>query len=681
MGTIGYMAPEQLRGEPVEATADVWALGAVLYEMATGRVAFPGDNEGAVVYAILQSDPPLPSMTVAGVPTAFDRLIEKSLAKRVADRPADAAQVCRELAALRSTVEAMDEQPTLLHRETDLQVSSPERPLTQPSLSGHSVAVIDFNNIAGDAESDWLSGGIAETLSVDLKKISSLRVVGRRKTQEVLASVDVTRLDDDELVDLGNRLGARWLLWGGFQRVGEAIRLTAQCFDVSAASTLETVKVDGSMGEIFALQDRILKTMLDALDLQISDSEVQEIERPETEDLEAYEYCAKARELTYIMRPEDFPVAADYLRQAIELDPGYALAYSSLGQLHCLRFIGTTDPDDLAIAVHNLQRAVELDPELGDPHAWLTYAYSRERRYDEAVASGRRAVQVEPDNPSSHYFLAVAIWLQGMDEYRTESYQEAIDHLRRVNVLAPRYQPGYQIQASVHFHSGRYREAFELLQTAAEIEEQGTFELGKFVGAIGLQGRIAFRLGRVDEAEELLDRAFQVSGEAVHVYTPVCNALTHCWRGDLLLSRHQREEGLRAYRAAREQVVASPRSLGIGWALLRSHVGQATCLHLLGMRRESTARYQEALALLESKADFDFSGVWDSGDAQILFELASYLARVHQTEEALDMLERAGRCGWLEYPRLDQDLALETIRDSPRFRRLQGDLAARLGLD
>ena len=194
-------------------------------------------------------------------------------------------------------------------------------------------------------------------------------------------------------------------------------------------------------------------------------------------------------------------------------------------------------------------------------------------------------------------------------------------------------------------------------------------------------GRTAFRQGRLDEAERFLEKAFQVSGASPHIYTPACNALAHCWRGDLLMRQRRRDNALQSFRAGQEQVEESPRSLGIGWALLRSHVGLASAFHQLGMRREADASYQKAVALLQSKEGYDFSGIWDAGDAQVNMELASYLAQSHQTEAALRAMEKAVQAGWMETPRLDTDSTFDPIRDEPRFRLIQAELAARPQLD
>ena len=147
------------------------------------------------------------------------------------------------------------------------------------------------------------------------------------------------------------------------------------------------------------------------------------------------------------------------------------------------------------------------------------------------------------------------------------------------------------------------------------------------------------------------------------------------------MSQRRRDEGLQAFRAAQEQVAESPRSLGIGWALLRSHVGLASCFHLLGMRRESMASYDKAVALLATRDGYDFSGIWDGGEAQIQFELATYLSLSHQLPAALEALEKALQCGWMEIPRLETAAALEPLRNEPRFLQMQAAIAARPQLD
>ena len=432
------------------------------------------------------------------------------------------------------------------------------------------------------------------------------------------------------------------------------------------------------MEDIFSLQDRIITSLGAALKLKVSASEMRRIERPETEDLEAYEYCARARQLTFEMGKEGMEEARGYLEKAVKLDPRYALAYSSLGQLFGMKFIGTTDPRDLEEAIENLEKARALDPELADSFIWSAYAYSRARRLNEALECARRAVELSPESPMGHYFLGTSQWFRAAIEYQTDGLDEGARHLKQVTELAPRYPAGHQILGILYLWTGQYEEAEISLRRAAEIEESEDFEVGKFLGSIGLLGRLECRRGHLDEADRLLDRALEVLGGTDHVYSPASTALAYCGKADVRFRRRQNDEALRSFRLAREQVAASRRSLGIGWVQIRVDVGLARCFHQLGMRREEEASLRAARALLESKKGYDFSALWEGGDAEMHLELAVYQALARHPEEAISSLLKALECGWMEATTARSGAELSSfLQSEPRFRRVKEQLAGR----
>ncbi len=683
MGTLAYMSPEQLQGQTVGIQTDIWAFGALTYEMLTGRAAFEGDNEGAVVFNILNRDPRPLEPTGTGIDVGLERLLGRCLAKAAPDRYPSMAEVKADLQALLSRMESKttksgqslqgQDQPTLVFdSETPDGIGvSGAKDFTsdKPSL-----AVLDFENISSDAAADWLSSGMAESMSVDLGKVTAVGVVGRRRVREVMGSAVATDLDHESLIDLAERIGARWVIWGAFQKSGEVIRVTAHCLDAREGHTLETLKLDGSMAQIFQLQDEIIRRLLGSLELELSESEIQEIERPQTRDLEAYEYCAKARQILYRMAGSEMETARSLLEKAIELDPGYAFAYSTLGQLHAFRFIAQTDSRDLDDAIRFLSQAAELDPELSDPYSWLTYVYAREGRFRRAITSGRRAVNLDPESPQAHYFLAVAHWLRGVIGFNTEGYAEAASHLERVIKLAPKYQPGSQVLGVVYFSCGQYEQAWEHTVKAAEIEESGDWELGRFVGAISHLARQACRQGRFDQAERLVERALGASGDAEHIYTPACNVLTFCVQGELLLRTQRLDEALSAFRHAKKLALSSPRHLGIGWPMLRAQIGMSRAFLALGMKKECDTSLAEARVLFKDRSGFDFSGIWEGGEGEILVELAILQAGMHNAEEALSLLARAVDRGWREAPRLEVEDSFRDLQSDLRFRQVQNRL-------
>src|SRR5262249_54045730 len=174
---------------------------------------------------------------------------------------------------------------------------------------------------------------------------------------------------------IGSKLNLRWAVWGTFQKVMNSIRITAHFTDVSKSELLGSVKLDGTMEDIFSLQDRIVTGLLETLRIDISSSDIQKIQKPQTVQLQAYECYAKGRKLFNLFGKSSFEEAQNLFEKAIELDPNYALAYSGLGCIYIFKFISHTDPRDLDIGISHMQRAQKLDPDLTEPHHWLAYAY------------------------------------------------------------------------------------------------------------------------------------------------------------------------------------------------------------------------------------------------------------------------------------------------------------------
>ncbi|MDX1578590.1 MAG: protein kinase, partial [Gemmatimonadota bacterium] len=450
LGTLGYMSPEQLAGGEIGQQTDIWAFGVLLVEMLAGTSPFAGKTEGAVIHNILHGQIPEPTKLRAGLPPELDRIVGRCLARDVGERYTSAQQVAADLDALplpgadRSAAglpgPASGEDPTLPAVTAVTAVTAVEEvgevAAVEPEPA-EALAVLDFLNYSGDADTDWLSSGIAESVTVDSKKLVPMPVVARgRVAQAVAARGDVPR-DEAAARELGETLGARWVVWGGFQRAGEALRVTAHFLDTTESEPVGSVKLDGTMTEVFELQDRIIESLADGLDVVLADSRKRRVGSPRTSDLEAFEHCARGRQLIWQLDPSNFGEAKASLEKAIEIDPSYALAYSGLGQLFSMRFIRSTDREDLDRAIENLQRATELDQELADPHLWLAYDYARLGRFEEAIAHGRQAVELDAEESMGHYFLGVAYWLQAQLEHRRGARVEALRHMLRTLELAP----------------------------------------------------------------------------------------------------------------------------------------------------------------------------------------------------------------------------------------------------
>jgi serine/threonine protein kinase/tetratricopeptide (TPR) repeat protein len=657
MGTAAYMSPQQARGEKVDHQTDIWSLGVVLYEMLTAKLPFPGETAQSVIFAIL-NEPPVPLEGLrSDIPDDVKNVVFKSLAKDVSFRYGSAEEVLLDLQKI----------------QKGLPVQEP-LPVQQEILN--SVAVIDFSNITGDAACDWLSGGIAETVSVDLKKIASLRVVSREKVLHALGKQAGESISDEGIFDLGKKLGVRWLVWGAFQKMGDAIRITSHFAEISSGEIIGSAKADGTMEDIFKLQDQIISGLMHSLDMEVSEAEREKISSPETFEVEAYELYARGRRIINRMGREGLPKAQEYFEKAMDIDPDYALAYSGLGNLLTMKFIATSSQADLEAAIKYLQKAIALDADLADPYLWLTYGYTREHRYADAINAGKRAVELESDNPLAHYFLGVAYTVQAAMEYDVSRYPRALDHYR-INVkLQPNYQPAYMNAAWIHFLHGRYEQARSQLERAVAIEESGKAGIVTFVGSLTMMGNLYLRERRFDRALDWYARSLKVLDKSDHVYTAAFKALTYCGIGQIdWIGRHF-DRALESFKRAKAIIDDVSHGLGFGYFAAKIYIGMAKSFHELGMSREAKKHFQKSWDLIEKKKDFDFSWIWEGSDAQAYYDLASFKALLNRPEEALEFLHKAIDCGWIDIPQMTNDDCFDTLRESPEYRQILNELTA-----
>ncbi|KAA0231070.1 tetratricopeptide repeat protein [candidate division KSB1 bacterium] len=661
VGTVAYMSPEQSRGENVDHRTDIWALGVVIYEMLTARLPFRGEYEQAVIYSIFNEEPEPVTGLRADLSSDFDEVIRKALAKDANQRYAAVIDFLSDLENLKAGIGIATVPGRAPRAETE----------------ENSIAVIDFTNIAGDATIDWLSGGIAETVTVDLKKISALKVVNREKVLNVLAKHAGKMPAEQQSIAIGKALGVRWMISGGYQKAGNAIRLTAHFTEIASGEVVGSVKADGTMEEIFKLQDQLILSLMEALQLKISSSEIRKIEKPEAMAVEAYEYYAKGRQLFNQFGKAGFEQAEKFYEKAIELDDKYALPYSGLGRIYIFKFIAQTDSRDLDIGISYLQKALQLDPDFGEPYPWLCYAYTRQQRFEEAIQIGRRAIKLEPDNPMAHYFLGAAYTVQAAMAYKTKSYLEAIRHLKRNIELQPYYQPPHMILGWIYMFHGQYPEAREYLEKAVAIEESEKFEGIKFIGALTLLGNLYFRQNQLDIAWDWYQRSLQRLEKSDHVYRETLMALTYCGLGNIHFGRGLYGDALVEYRRACEHITKHPKALGAGYILVKARVGLAKAFHQLEMSREAKQQFEEALPLFQNKQGFDFSWMTEVCEAQAWYDIASYHALAQHHKEALDALRKAVQCGWSDLPFLEAGESFRTLRDDAPFRKIVQTLMKR----
>jgi serine/threonine-protein kinase len=476
LGTVAYMSPEQARGRETDARSDVFSLGVVLYELLAGRPPFAGETVVEVFDAILREEPP--PFSLGGDPTGpeLQRVLRRMMAKDPDLRYQNMREVRLELEAAR--------------------LGAP-RPAV-PEVAPPSVAVLRFMNITKSGEDDWLGTGIAETVAADLKGIEGLTVISRERVFEALRRAG-GGADEEAAMSVGRQVGARFVVSGGYQRIGEMVRVTARVTEVETATVTRTVKLDGNMGGIFELQDRIVAELSAGLRLSLGPV-LRETE--ETHVVEAYEAFAKGLINLRAETAESLDRAIVFFQRAIERDPAYARAHLELGVALDLRAWFLSMPELHERAITSLRRAIALRPDFAEPWRELGAPLVAVGREEEALEAVRLALALAPEDAAAHSALG-RVYFIGKADFGAAAacYEKA---------LALNPQAGWAAQQLAHCAAllGEFPRGERAARRAIELQEQ--FISGKegilIVGSYMRLGHLVALQGRHAEAREQFEK-------------------------------------------------------------------------------------------------------------------------------------------------------------------------------
>lgn len=502
VGTFAYMSPEQALGRTLDFRTDLFSLGVVMYEMLAGHLPFEGATITEVLDRIINHQPaplPLPHDSTSNVLIA---IVERALTKDPDQRYQSARELYIDLQAVIRAFEAAEPKPTLQMNQMFQLAAGLREPRSNASAetsAPKTLAVTTFANITREPADDWIGAGIAETLTADLQNVSGLSVISRAQVFEALRTLgggNSREADDRLALQIGRRLHARWVVVGAYQRVGDALRITAQLMDVSEGTLLRTVKVDGRTQDIFGLQDKIVLELSTGLNVTLGDSDIAAIGRVETKSIDAYE--AYAQGMTHLRQAsrESIDHALLLFEKATKLDSQYAAAWVSLGRTYSLKGFFLGQPDIVLRGVESLTKAISLAPEASTAHAYLGFAYTNLGRHAEAIEAIHEAIRLDPEDAESHAALGRAYWIgQGR-------FDAAIIELEEAVRLYPEAGYTFLQLALLYTLRGRYERAEWAARRAIEMQEEsrsGTVGL-LFVGAYMRLGYVYYRLGRYDEA-------------------------------------------------------------------------------------------------------------------------------------------------------------------------------------
>jgi TolB-like protein/Tfp pilus assembly protein PilF len=520
LGTVGYMAPEQLRGEPLDARADIFAVGVIMHELVAGQTPFRRASAADSMTAVLREDPP----DLAVQPSTLARIVRRCLEKD----PIDRFQTARDLGFALETI-----------------ADAPTTPAAKAEVEDRSIAVLPFANMSADPDSEYFSDGLAEELINALTHLPGLRVASR-------TSAFRFRGRDVDIKEIGRALRVATVLEGSVRRTGQRLRVTAQLINVADGYHRWSERYDREMADVFEIQDDIVASIIKALAPALLGEAKSAVKRP-TDNLEAYELYLKGRQFWHLRSPAMMPIAIRSFEQAIAFDSDFALAYAGLSDCHStLRINGwVSDAANRPPAEAALRRAMALDPMLPEvqfsqglfifyfERAWLqAESYFRRAielnsrwslahasyglflaaayRHDEAMAQVNVALDLDPLSPLVHAFGAFVQCTGG-------AYPEAERLARRALDLQPDYLFGLVWLANVLTATGRVAEAIPVAERVVALSRAPSF-----VGWLGVVYGLA---GRTDDLTRLEHELEERRSRGEYI-PPVSLVLFAMGRGD-----------------------------------------------------------------------------------------------------------------------------------------------------
>ena len=511
LGTAAYMSPEQARGENVDARTDLFALGIVMHEMATGALAFPGNTTAIIFDAILNRSP----ASLDRVHPELTRIIRKALEKDRSLRYQSAADLLGDLKRMKRD------------SDTGRVAAAPAQKPARARKGIESLAVLPLVNLSGDADAEYLSEGIAESLIGSFSQLPKLRLAQQQKSFRYRGA-------DVDPQQVARELNVQAVLTGKVLLRGDTLVVKMGLVDVEKDAQVWAQQYSKKAADILALQDEIADEVLQALKLKLAGEPKKRAAR-QTQNTEAYRLYLKGRFYWAKRTPDNLRKAIEFYQQAIEQDPGYALAYAGIADAYEFLAIGpygVMKPSDaFPRAKTAAQKALSLDDSLAEAYVSLATCHLF---YDwDWTASERafqRAFQLAPDIANGHYLHSILLSILG----RTE---EGVVEMRRATESDP-----LSVNAAAHlgfslFFAGRYDEARAAIEKAFELDRhyhpahfylslihdamdqldealaaiEKAISLVRYPHYLALRGSLLARTGRRPEAVRILDELLEIA--------------------------------------------------------------------------------------------------------------------------------------------------------------------------
>ncbi|MFC1563622.1 protein kinase [candidate division KSB1 bacterium] len=429
VGTAKYMSPEQYKAEDIDHRTDIWSFGVVLFEMLTGKIPFKGEYEAAVMYSVVNTDPEKTRSIRKDSPEHFDRIISKCLEKDPASRFQSMSELSEEL-KLPSPVTIIEPEP-----ETE-----------------RSIVVLPFENMSSDPEQEYFSDGLTEEIITDLSYINDLRVISRNSAMMLKGSRKETKT-------IAKELNVQYVLEGSVRKAGNNLRITAQLINAPVDDHIWAEKYDGTLDDIFDIQEKVSRSIVDALKVKLTQKESNQIADRPIDNVQAYDCWIQARHDIEKYTKEAIESAINNLQNALDIIGDNALLYAGMGYAYYSYVnAGFGGENHIDKAVQYVQKAFVLDPDIPLGHSVLgainSNFYGDQKL---SIEHFNRALVVEPNNSITMYWLGAAYIVVGkMPE--VELLAKKISQVDPVNIYHP------LLIAYSNLYNGHYERALKIFE-------------------------------------------------------------------------------------------------------------------------------------------------------------------------------------------------------------------------
>jgi len=545
IGTVQYLPPEKARGEQVDARADMFSFGLVLYEMATGRPAFSGNTSAVILEAILNREPIPPSRLNPGLPMELERIIGKALEKDRELRYQGAADFRADLKRLKRDLDLGRLQAGKTSRSH--QVSGRERKAIANRIKA--IAVLPLANLSRDPEQEYFVDGMTEALITDLAQIGALRVISRTSAMRYKGS-------DKPLPEIARELNVDGLVEGSVLRAGDRVRITAQLIHAATDQHLWAKSYERDLRDVLALQGEVARAIAEEVQIKLTPQQRARLARPLAVNPAAHEAYLKGRYCWARATEQSIRKSMEYFEEAIASDPNYGRAYAGLADAYNMLANPTLEAvppgEIIPMARRATTKALQLDDTLGEAHLSLgRIKFYYDWDWAGAEKAFQRAIELSPNHPYAHYLYALVLNSLGRhDEAIREArcaqesdpvallvnagvgivhcwarqFQAAEEQFRKTLELDPDFAFTHWVLGGLCLvPMGRYDEGIAELQKGIALAESVALPRG-------LLGYAYAKAGRKDEALRLLEELEELSKQ--RYVTPLAKAYTYIALGD-----------------------------------------------------------------------------------------------------------------------------------------------------